>query len=113
MSPDSASEYNLREEARQVRDFLNIYYRNSINEMSSLPDWPWTTLVLLQMAVAAFCGALSGIIAGKLSLLLPRLIVLPFSSTIGLLIWSGFLYYTLLYFFRVEAQLKKIFSISL
>src|SRR5690606_30379754 len=78
--------------------------------MRQLPDWSWTTLILLQLSLAGVAGLLSGVIARKPMKMIEGLFVYPISSTLVSFIVAGFFYYCFFFFLRRELPMRVLFS---
>ncbi len=87
------------------------YLRNPVQAMRTLPDWDWVQLGAFHGAIAATCGVASGLITLRISKTISGLIVFPISTTILVMIVSGFFYYTFLFVFGRELSFRKLVTV--
>lgn len=112
MTTTSADKWqHFRTGTYETIQYLKIYFKNPIQAMRHIPDWSWPRLLFLYTAIAALCGALSGLVAMSFTQFLGGLLVLPLSATAIHFIVAGFFYYTFLFFFREEIPLRPIFTV--
>lgn len=96
----------------QLLDYINTlieFLRNPILGMKNLPQWDWSTLLILQAILAAICGTLSGIISQSLLNFLLGPILFPLSTLIMIAIFSGIFYYSFLFFLNRTIHFKDIY----
>lgn len=90
---------------------LQRYSKNPVQAMRTIPDWDWPTLLFFYMGFAAICGALGGLMSRHLLQIIPGIIIFPISSTLGAFVATGFFYYTYIFFFKREIQIRMLFTI--
>lgn len=87
------------------------FLKNPVQGMRTLPNWDWVVLGCFHAAIAAACGLVSGLITLRISKVISGLIIFPISTTILLLIISGFFYYTFLFVFHKEISFRKLATV--
>lgn len=88
---------------------LLLFLKNPVHGIRALPNWTWPTAVVVLLATAAAIGAVAGALFLQVGAVLRGAIIYPISSIFVIAIFSAFLYYSLLFFFRVQAQPVKVF----
>jgi hypothetical protein len=77
--------------------------------MRMLPDWDWPTMLLLQAAFAAACAVVGNLLERDIVGMFTGLVVAPVASLVVIAVFSGFFYYTFMFFFRREIPFRQIY----
>jgi len=64
MSMEINKEFVIRE-LLEIKDLLIRFFRSPVEQIKSVPDWPWAKVITFQIAFTAICGALSAVVAGN------------------------------------------------
>lgn len=86
------------------------FLKNPIQGMRDLPDWEWPLLIALQAALGLACGFIGAALSGSILLMITSVIVAPISVLFMSFIFSGFFYYTFLFFFKKEVPFRLVFT---
>lgn len=91
--------------------FLLQFCKNPILQITQLPSWSWTTLVTVHIILTSLFGFLVGIFSLNIMGIVGSLILFPITSLFLISVLTGFFYYTFLFFFNEDCDLKKIVTI--
>lgn len=91
---------------------LLLYLKNPVQRIRHLPNWSLQTTITLLMGSAAVIGALAGAVILQFGAVIRGAIIYPISSVFVIAIFSAFLYYSLLFFIRIQADPQRILTLS-
>ncbi len=106
---DVTPQKNWRELVNRILRFL----RNPIQEIASLPDWEWPTLIIVTVVSAMASGILSGLIPPNFYRIMAGMILSPMVSLIMTTVMSVFFYYYFQLFENRTCSLRKIYTLVL
>lgn len=98
---------------QQALDCLKVliqFLKNPVAKITQLPDWEWPVLVLFHTSLAAGFGFLGGLLSLRFGRIFSGLIIYPLSSLFIVAIITGFFYYTFLFIYHLEVDIKKLFT---
>lgn len=87
------------------------YLKNPVQTMRTLPDWDWIQLGAFHGAIAATCGVIAGLVTLRFAKIFSGLILFPISTSILVMIVSGFFYYTFLFVFNRELSFRRVVTV--
>ena len=99
---------------QQLRHSPNVlipFLRHPIDRITTLPNWNWITLAIIQGLFAAISGVLSGILSRSFVNILVGLFIFPITATVGAMVLAGFFYYTFLLLKENVVPLRKLVTI--
>lgn len=92
--------------------YLKEFCTKPIESIKSVPDWQWQTLVTVALIVAVAFGALGGVAKFSVGKVIAGAIVFPFGTLIVVGTLTGLVYYSSLFLFQTQLDLKKVATIS-
>lgn len=100
-----------RQQLTQIHLIILKFLRHPIDQITTIPNWNWLTLALVQTSIAAASGVLSGLVSRSFINILFGLFIFPITAVIAVLVVASFLYYTILFFQKKEVSYRKIVTI--
>ena len=97
-----------KDHIQDVISFVLSYLKNPVEAMRRLPNWPWPTLGIFFALVAAAFGVLGGLFSLRIIQVFLGFFIFPILAIGGALFVSGFFYYTFIFFYKNEIELKVI-----
>ena len=104
--------YSFKAELFQAFKYLKNFCVRPVESIRSAPQWHWQTLLATAFIVAAAFGALGGIVKLKPTLVIAGAIVFPFGTLIVVGTLSAFVYYSSIFLFHSNLEIKKVATIS-
>lgn len=102
-----------REQINKLIQNLISFLKHPRDEISKLPDWSWTELLLVHVLITATTGALSGLVSKSFLSLISGIILSPILTLITLSISALFFYYFFQIFARVTLPFRKLMTLIL
>lgn len=87
------------------------YLRNPIHEITKLPDWKWTNLIILLYSISLISGIAAGFLPPNPYRILSGLILFPIMALVMNGLTSFFIYYFFQVFKGTTHSFKKIFTL--
>ncbi|MBC7419513.1 MAG: YIP1 family protein [Bdellovibrio sp.] len=96
---------------KQLVQFLIEFIKHPVHKISTLPDWNWPSLFVVQVLLAVVSGSLAGLIKLNFYRIASGMILMPIISTIAALLLALFLYYYFQFFENRTEDYRKIFTL--
>lgn len=97
---------------RGIASYILQFLKHPIREITHLPDWPWKTLIWVQIALSMVSGILASLAKPNVFGVLFGIIVMPIISTLMVSLLTAFLYYYFQVFEQRTAQASRLFTLS-
>ena len=94
---------------KNILDYLIEFVKNPIQKIAQLPDWNWTSIIIVQITIAVASGVLAGLIKFNLYRIASGIFLMPFVSTISSALLSIFFYYYFQFFENRTESFRKLF----
>ena len=98
---------------RGIFKFIVNFLKHPIRQIAYLPDWPWRTLILVQVALSMISGILASLTRPNFFGLLFGIIVMPIMSMLMVSLLTAFLYYYFQVFEKRAVSASKMFTLAL
>ncbi|MBC7371335.1 MAG: YIP1 family protein [Bdellovibrionaceae bacterium] len=98
---------------RGIFKFIVNFLKHPIRQIVYLPDWPWRTLIWVQIVLSMISGVLASLTRPNIFGLLFGLIVMPIMSMLMVSLLTAFLYYYFQVFEKKSVSAAKLFTLSL
>lgn len=99
----------LRAKLKEAILALPHFFKNPVQGMRTLPDWDWSTMLLLQTSFSAACAVLGNLLERDLLGVFTGLVLAPIAAVVVTAVGTGFFYYTFLFFFKREVPFRQIY----
>lgn len=94
---------------KEIIHYLISFIKNPTQKISELPDWGWSSLILVQITIAVASGVLSGLVKFNFYRIAAGIFLMPFISTLSSSLLALFLYYYFQFFENKTESFRKIF----
>ena len=94
---------------KNILDYLIEFVKNPLQKIAQLPDWNWTSIIIVQITIAVASGVLAGLIKFNLYRIASGIFLMPFVSTISSSLLSIFFYYYFQFFENRTESFRKLF----
>ena len=98
----------FKKTALEVKQYLMGFFKNPILSIRNVPDWSWQTVIILDVSMATLSAFLHGVVQLKVTAAVLGVVIAPIFSLLALFVFSGFFYYTFLFFFQRTIELRGI-----
>ncbi|MNJ98534.1 Yip1 domain protein [compost metagenome] len=99
--------------AKDVTKYIINYLRHPIQNISTLPDWSWTVLLVTLIVVCIGSGILTGLVPPNFFRVLSGIVISPIIGVVTAFIGTLFMYYYFQVFEKRTCSLRKIFTLIL
>ena len=94
---------------KEILLFLPHYFRSPVQSMRSLPNWEWTTILLLHGLFGALVGLVSGVLKANLLSVLFNPIISAVSALLIGILGAAFLFYFSLFYLNRKLDLQRLY----
>ncbi len=104
----------LLQEALALKSVLLRFLRHPLEEIKNVPDWQWSRILILHVAIAASTGALSGLAEQRVLFgIVAGFFFKPFVTLTLMGISSLFFYYCFQIFAEMTVSFRRLFTVVL
>jgi len=105
---NEASGQSIKTTAKYILQFL----KHPIHEIARLPNWPWKTLIWVQILCAIFSGFIAGLTKPGFFSIMAGIIVTPVIAFLMVSVLTAFLYYYFQVFEKRTVPALRLFNLS-
>lgn len=98
-------------DVKEIIDYLFDFVKDPITKIRQLPDWNWTSLMMLHVVISIISGVLAGLLKLNLYRIGFGLFLMPIVSTTTALLMAMFLYYYFQFFEKKTEDFRKLFTL--
>lgn len=99
--------------AKEIIKYIANYLRHPLEKIRQLPEWSWTTLIIVQVLVSMASGVLTGLVPPNFYRIMSGIIISPMVGVVTGFIGALFIYYYFQVFEHRTCSLRKIFTLIL
>ena len=96
-------------EIKKIIEYLIEFVKNPMQKISQIPDWNWSSIIIVQITIAVASGVLAGLIKFNFYRVASGIFLMPFISTITSALLSIFFYYYFQFFENKTENFRKLF----
>jgi len=97
---------------RGIFKYIVNFLKHPIRGIAHLPEWPWRTLIWVQILLSMASGVLASLTRPNIFGLLFGILVMPFMSMLMVSLLTAFLYYYFQVFEKKTVPAVKVFTLS-
>ena len=102
-----------KDEIKSTLQYLANYLRHPVQEITHLPDWGWSKLLIVLAGLAMTSGVITGFIPPNVYRIAGGVILAPMVSLALTTVMALFLYYYFQVFEKRTCSLRKLFTMIL
>lgn len=95
---------------KKILNYLVEFVQHPVKKISQIPNWGWSSILFVQIAISVTSGVLAGLIKLNFYRVASGVFLMPVVSTISSLLLATFFYYYFQFFEDRIENFRKLFS---
>ena len=96
---------------KELIEYLIEFVKHPVEKIRHLPDWNWSSLILLHVVLSIISGVLAGLLKLNFYRIAAGLFLMPVVATVAALLMAMFLYYYFQFFENKTEDFRKLFTL--